>query len=564
MAKFTSEILLIFANCLSAVETGGQIYGNGDWDDITLQYTNSIKETAITIGAFARLGPEAKAMLVRIREKHPDVFRTKDTAGISEDLDASNWERYMLPDKTCDKAKAIAAIISSPEGIQVQKEMLAEEIPAKANVFEERYGVHRIDALLHLVNIAHLGGGSENGPLKRIMGRIGGEVTLEKIRDSLLQDTTRNQVGADPYKGRQALMYKWLHEKVTPLLDESGQVKENKEEKDMGKIENAVAQAERIARDDSHGYDQVDRWGNPNYDCSGLVIDCLQDNGIPAKSNGASYTGNMKPALLKCGFAEIINQVNLSNGSGLKRGDVLLHTAHHTAFYCGNGQLVHASINEKGGVTGGKSGDQTGREICIRSYYNKPWNSILRYMGDNAASGQVVEIKGYLSKGDKGDAVKEMQKMLVNVGFSCGSAGIDGDFGGNTDTALRAFQAFYGLEVDGQYGPKSKAKLVSVYNGKSSASAPAASGAGASYTVGREYTLQVELRVRTGAGTGCAAKSHSQLTADGRRHDRDGDGCLDAGTVVTIQEVKNVGNDVWIKAPSGWMAAYYNGKKYIA
>ena len=44
---------------------------------------------------------------------------------------------------------------------------------------------------------------------------------------------------------------------------------------------------------------------------------------------------------------------------------------------------------------------------------------------------------------------------------------------------------------------------------------------------------------------------------------KDNDGCLDAGTVVTCQEVRNVGNDIWMKAPSGWMAAYYDGKVYI-
>ena len=84
-----------------------------------------------------------------------------------------------------------------------------------------------------------------------------------------------------------------------------------------------------------------------------------------------------------------------------------------------------------------------------------------------------------------------------------------------------------------------------------------------SYTAGHEYTLQVELKVRTGPGTNYSAKKHSQLTADGQKHDRDNDGCLDAGTVVTCQEVRNVGNDIWMKAPSGWMAAYYDGKVYI-
>lgn len=48
--------------------------------------------------------------------------------------------------------------------------------------------------------------------------------------------------------------------------------------------------------------------------------------------------------------------------------------------YCGNGKEVEASINEKGKATGGKPGDQTGREILIRSYRNYPWNHVLRYV----------------------------------------------------------------------------------------------------------------------------------------------------------------------------------------
>lgn len=236
MAKFTSEILEIFANCLSAVESGGQIYGNGDWGDVTLQYTNSSNEHAITIGAYQRMGVEAKADLVRIRKDYPEVFKKLDTAGISADLNASDWSKYQLPSKTCAKAKAISNIIKSTEGIKVQKLTIAEDVQKYADWIENKYGVHRIDALLHLVNVRHLGG---TKPLERIIGRISGEVTLEKVRDSLLKDTVRNQVGAEPYRKRQALMYQWIHEKITPLLDSSGLVKSSsnntaREETTMG------------------------------------------------------------------------------------------------------------------------------------------------------------------------------------------------------------------------------------------------------------------------------------------------------------------------------------------
>lgn len=146
----------------------------------------------------------------------------------------------------------------------------------------------------------------------------------------------------------------------------------------MEAIEKAIQYAVAIAKDDTHGYDQIDRWGHPNFDCSGLVITAYEQAGVPVKKNGATYTGNMKKAFLKSGFTDVIKFVNLKTGAGLIAGDVLLKEGSHTALYIGNGQIVHASINEKGKITGGKSGDQTGREILVAKYYNKPWNCVLR------------------------------------------------------------------------------------------------------------------------------------------------------------------------------------------
>lgn len=40
-------------------------------------------------------------------------------------------------------------------------------------------------------------------------------------------------------------------------------------------------------------------------------------------------------------------------------------------------KIGHASIDENGRVSGGEAGDSTGKEVCIRSWYSKPWQYYL-------------------------------------------------------------------------------------------------------------------------------------------------------------------------------------------
>lgn len=144
----------------------------------------------------------------------------------------------------------------------------------------------------------------------------------------------------------------------------------------MSKIQDAVALAKQWAADPTHGYDQANRWG-PNYDCSSFIITVLEQCGIKVKSAGATYTGNMRAVFQRCGF-EVISLWTMQS---LLPGDVLLNEANHTAMYIGDGKLVQARSNENGGITGGKSGDQTGQEIAVGAYYNFPWDCVLRYVG---------------------------------------------------------------------------------------------------------------------------------------------------------------------------------------
>lgn len=139
--------------------------------------------------------------------------------------------------------------------------------------------------------------------------------------------------------------------------------------------EKAAEFARDIARDDSHGYDQANRFG-PDYDCSSLCIAAYKHAGVPLT---CTYTGNMRSDMFKNGFTIVLN-ADLQTGAGLQTGDVLLNEAHHAAMYVGGGQVVNAGGNENGGIVGGRTGDQTGREIRIMPYYNFPWDYALRYV----------------------------------------------------------------------------------------------------------------------------------------------------------------------------------------
>lgn len=148
----------------------------------------------------------------------------------------------------------------------------------------------------------------------------------------------------------------------------------NYDSKTTKHIERYVKWAVKIAKDDSHGYSQADRWG-PDYDCSSLVCSALLASGFA--DSGASWTGNMKAKLKKIGF------VWHKGTSGLRRGDIMLvHSSRgqHTEIYIGSNRLVGAHIAETGRITG-KTGDQTGNEISVRSYYDYPWQGYLRYKG---------------------------------------------------------------------------------------------------------------------------------------------------------------------------------------
>ena len=259
----------------------------------------------------------------------------RDSAGYG----LAQWTYWTRKQNLLARAQAAGVSIAN---LQMQLNYLWEEITANATITKELKAADSVRA-------------ASNTILLKFERPADQSETAQKKRASY------GQTYYDKYAGTKATQQK---------ESEAGE---------MGaKAQKAVDYAVAIARDDSHGYDQVDRWGNPNFDCSGLVITGYEKAGVPVKTNRATYTGNMRKVFLKTGFTDVTSKVNLKTTAGMKVGDVLLAEGKHTALYTGSGQLVHASINEKGKATGGATGDQTQKEICVRPYYNYPWSCVLR------------------------------------------------------------------------------------------------------------------------------------------------------------------------------------------
>ena len=176
------------------------------------------------------------------------------------------------------------------------------------------------------------------------------------------------QSTSDPYEAGSMFGHYWERYGSATEDDTRGKLAETYYGKISGSGGTAYMQwALEIAADDSHGYSQINRNGNPDYDCSSLVYYSLYNTGWPIASicSYAFATGSMDSVLTQLGFQKI----TFSNGdySSLVAGDILLREG-HTEIYIGNGQTVGAHCDEVGGIIGAQGGDQTGQEISVGGF----------------------------------------------------------------------------------------------------------------------------------------------------------------------------------------------------
>ena len=160
------------------------------------------------------------------------------------------------------------------------------------------------------------------------------------------------------------------------------------------------------------GAEEIDIYGRKyiiksgDRDCSSAVISAYEAAGISC--GGATYTGNMSRCMTDTG-----NFIRRSLKFVAQMGDCYLNDACHTAMCLSADPdvLMEFSINEKGKVTGGKTGDQKqkgeydeayGRgESHLAKYYNYPWSCILQCVNEEIAF--IVEQDGSITEPDGDD-----------------------------------------------------------------------------------------------------------------------------------------------------------------
>lgn len=211
--------LKVLAKIIIAVETGGQVYGKGRYNDLTLPYTNSSKEYTITLGAGGFYGDEGETLVQMIHDADITLFKKLDTCNPSiESMLQKNWHSIKWNPSTAQRI-VLVKIIDTELGHLMQDELMAKKVSTMVVVCQKKYPTADIKAQMMYAEISHLGGANA---VARIFDRVIGEYSLDNIMVSLVKDQkseNKNLVGSQKYWSR--------HLKCRQFIDEYAQEENN-------------------------------------------------------------------------------------------------------------------------------------------------------------------------------------------------------------------------------------------------------------------------------------------------------------------------------------------------
>lgn len=212
MNKHNKEVT---AKMITGAETGGQVYGQGRWNDVKVPKIG--REVTLTLGAYQFYGDEGQVLLRMIYKENPNLF----SADLVQAINNIRWvsERWVPDQSTRNR---IGEIISSELGIKKQIELFCDiQLPAYIRRAEE-FGVLDDKAQMMWVEIEHVGG---TKAAKRIFSRCDGDYSLDKIMWSLKQDqydkSSDNQAGDPLYWSRHTFCRRCIEQYATSEEDDS-------------------------------------------------------------------------------------------------------------------------------------------------------------------------------------------------------------------------------------------------------------------------------------------------------------------------------------------------------
>lgn len=361
----TNEQKTVLRKIIYAVETGGQVYGQQDYSDFTEAYENNSDEHAITIGAGAWYGAEAKTLLERIYDADPEQWEKIDKVRLLEQVQTANWECFNIS-RVSQLADTIIALISSKIGVKCQDGLMDEQLATYADE-ALKMGVTDARAQAMCVNFRHQGG---LGAVTRILAKTQKPYTLDNLY-AACQTDTGNQVGA--YKDRQKFVYDAL-KTYFPESEETGmnaidkliQIAKN----EVGYLEKASNSQldSKTANAGENNYTKYWRDIKPSYQgqpwCAGFVSWCFM------KAFGQEKA---KELLKHWPYVYCPTLGNLfTKNANPKIGDIVIFYRNGTFTHTG---IVTAVIGDmfytiEGNTSGASGIIANGGGVCAKSYLN--------------------------------------------------------------------------------------------------------------------------------------------------------------------------------------------------
>ena len=236
-------------------------------------------------------------------------------------------------------------------------------------------------------------------------------------------------------------------------------------------------------------------------DCSSSIALAHKYAGYPFYDNNGSYNPNTVGMYRASSLKEVpvvVKNGVIQNPEILKECDMLLFAGSDSsrkyAGYVGHVEMVGKISGSKVTLYGHGSGTPRATEMnayCKKRYASKTSTGlghkglikVVRFFTDDD------EI--YISKGMKGEEVKKLQQNLMKLGYDLHEYKDDGDFGGETEKAVKKFQEDRGLAVTGVYNDETHKAMQAALGGKID---PMPAGKTLTFTGG-------SVNIRTGPGT---------------------------------------------------------------